>query len=325
MGWLDNIDWGDAANLGLTWKMWEDMRKDLKSFGTSAQAGAKELGEEAADYASFKPFTVTSGAGTAKADFGTGEATYYTEDDEAAGTIPEGSAVGDVKKEAYTPGLTLGLSDEQEALREWLETQTGTFQDYYGDEYGTGDWRATKEQDIYDRIRATMLPEEERQRLALEQRLLGQGRLGTETSMFGGTPEQLSLAKAQEEAKLQAMLAAMTRASTEQQEDFGNIGEALGMSYAPDQFLLSTLAPATNLASIADLGRRAGAGYQAETGMSGLDAALQAQLGRGNLTGQLMNALLQGPGGTAQGGLFGEIFEDVGGGLFDWLKDKLGF
>jgi hypothetical protein len=75
-----------------------------------------------------------------------------------------------------------------------------------------------REQDVYDRIRATQLGEEERQRLALEERLFAQGRGGVRTAMFGGTPEQLALAQAQEEAQNRAALAAISQAQAEQQQ-----------------------------------------------------------------------------------------------------------
>ena len=54
---------------------------------------------------------------------------------------------------------------------------------------------------LYQDIRAMQTPEEERQRLALENRLAAQGRLGVSTAAYGGTPEQLALAKAQQEAQ----------------------------------------------------------------------------------------------------------------------------
>ena len=63
---------------------------------------------------------------------------------------------------------------------------------------------AQREQDVYNRMRTAMSPEEERQRLALEQRMAAQGRSGVRTAQFGGTPEQLALAKAQEEAQNRA-------------------------------------------------------------------------------------------------------------------------
>ena len=316
--WWGNIDWGSATDAAGTLALWNKMRDDLSKFGESARTGAREVGEEAADWSRFLPFTVTSGAGTAHADYsGTGEATYYTQADVDAGTLPAGKSIGDVKTEAFTPGLNLSLSDDQQAFSDWYTNLTsGMMTDYMG-EYGE-DWRETKEQSVYDRIMAAMEPGRERDRLALESRLLGQGRTGVRTDMFGGTPEQLALAKAQEEQAQQAMIAAMTRASTEQQEDFGNIGRALGMQYAPEQFLLSTLAPGTNIASIADLGRRQGAGYIAETGMAGIDAALQAMLGKGNLTGEVLQSLLS-PRGESGGGLLGSFFTggEEGGGLFD--------
>ena len=86
---------------------------------------------------------------------------------------------------------------------------------------------AGRESDVYNRIRATQRPEEERQRMALEERLFNQGRSGVSTNMYGGTPEQLALAKAQEESQNQASLAAIQQAQTEQQQALG-IAETFG-------------------------------------------------------------------------------------------------
>jgi hypothetical protein len=44
---------------------------------------------------------------------------------------------------------------------------------------------AQREQQVYDRMLTAMSPEQERQRLALEERLASQGRLGTQTNMYG--------------------------------------------------------------------------------------------------------------------------------------------
>ena len=54
---------------------------------------------------------------------------------------------------------------------------------------------------LYSQIRSMQSPEEERQRLELENRLAAQGRLGVSTSAYGGTPEQLAMEKAQAEAR----------------------------------------------------------------------------------------------------------------------------
>lgn len=67
-------------------------------------------------------------------------------------------------------------------------------------------------QSVFDQIRAMQSPEEERQRIALENRLAAQGRLGVQTAQYGGTPEQLALEKAQAEARNQASLQALQTA-----------------------------------------------------------------------------------------------------------------
>ena len=75
-------------------------------------------------------------------------------------------------------------------------------------------------QGVYDQIRAMQSPDEERQRLALENRLFAQGRTGVATDAYGGTPEQFAMDKAQAEARntasLQAIQTADTLASSQQ-------------------------------------------------------------------------------------------------------------
>ena len=93
---------------------------------------------------------------------------------------------------------------------------------------------AERERAIFERIRAAQAPEEERQRLGLEERLASQGRLGVSTNLYGGTPEQLALAKAQSEARNTAMLQAMQQAQAERQlagrlgTQFSTTGAGLG-------------------------------------------------------------------------------------------------
>ena len=76
--------------------------------------------------------------------------------------------------------------------------------------------RATREQDIFGRMQATLQPEQERARLQLEERLANQGRLGVRTAMFGGTPEQLALEKAIAEQQAGLGVSAMEQARQEQ-------------------------------------------------------------------------------------------------------------
>jgi len=116
--------------------------------------------------------------------------------------------------------MPFGLSGQQAAAQQAFGLG-GQFMGQAGMPMGA------REQEVYDRIRATQLGEEERQRLALEERLFSQGRGGVRTSMFGGTPEQLALAQAQEEAQNRAALAAISQAQAEQRQQ-----AALGAQFA---------------------------------------------------------------------------------------------
>jgi hypothetical protein len=166
--------------------------------------------------------------------------------------------------------------------------------------------QATREQEIFDRIRATQLGEEERQRLALEERLFNQGRLGVRTSMFGGTSEQLALAKAQEEAQARASLAAIQQAQAEQAQQAQLGTQLLGAAYLPEAQAQNALQRALVAADISQRGRQYGTGLFAESSIAGLDALLASGIGQAELMGRTGTGLLSGAiggAGDGQGGL----------------------
>jgi hypothetical protein len=174
--------------------------------------------------------------------------------------------------------------------------------------------QATREQDIYDRIRATQLGEEERQRLALEERLASQGRLGVQTAMFGGTPEQLALAKAQEEAQARASLAAIQQAQAEQAQQARLGTQLLGAAYLPEAQAQNALQRGLLASQLAQRGQLYGTGLFGEASIAGLDALLQSATQQANLMGQLGTGLLGGAvegSGDGQGGLLG-VIGDIG-------------
>jgi hypothetical protein len=154
--------------------------------------------------------------------------------------------------------------------------------------------------------------------------------------MFGGSPEQFALEKARAEAQNTASLAAIQQAGAEREQDlataqglFGlgtsaaglpaylqaaqleNIGAGLGLEATPEQLLLSTLSPAINIASLADMGRRSGAGLQAEAGISGLEALAQTELGRASALRDLYGGILGAAGGSGNSSLFSQLFDDA--------------
>ena len=159
---------------------------------------------------------------------------------------------------------------------------------------------ATREQDVFNRMMTAMAPQQERERLALQQQLAGQGRLGVRTDMFGGTSEQLSMAKAQEEAKNSAMLNAMTFAGQEQSRQ-ANLGSGLmAAGYVPQAQLLN----AATLGMTGAEQRRSQLAQQGsaygETYSTGLEALLASAQGQAGMYRDVGAGLTQ----AALGGLF---------------------
>lgn len=234
--------------------------QNIGDVGESALEKSNALAQQALTQTQFRPFTVTTGLGNLQA-------------------TPEG-------------GYNMNLSAQQQALQNQL---FGGAQGFYGQATQPLQQRT---QDVYNQLRALQTPEEQRQRLALEQRLLGQGRLGLNTAQYGGAPEQFALAKAQEEAKNQASFAAMDQAMREQMQaaELGKQFQAGG--YLPMNALISAYSPGLQGAQLASQLQQGGAGLFGEATMGGINALLASRLGQGNLAGQLGQAFL---GGTLQG------------------------
>lgn len=270
----------------------EKAKDALLTAGSQAQTGAETIGTQAQAATQFQPFAVTGTTG-------------------GVATTPQG-------------GTTLTLTPQQQALQTSLFGTAGNL----AGQLGQFD-QAGREQDIYSRIRAMQTPEEERQRLALEQRLLGQGRLGLQTAQYGGSPEQFAMAKAQAEAQNQAGMLAMQQALTERQQGIADVQGLMKAGYAPENQLLNALQTTTPIASIADLGRRAGAEQYSEAAMSGLQALLQSRQSAADLSQQYYNSLasLAGSQNQQQQGMLSQVIGGLGGNASNipqWLQGLIG-
>jgi len=190
-----------------------------------------------------------------------------------------------------TGQVTMGASPTESAFQQQM------FGDAAGMFSAAAGPTAEREQAIYERMRAAQTPEEERQRLALEERLQAQGRGGVRTAMFGGTPEQLAMAKAQSEAQNTAMLGAMQQAQREQAQQAALGSQFLGASYMPQQQLLAAQQASQLFPQLQQRGQLYGAGLYGEGVASGLDMLLASGLGQAELMGNLGTGLL--------GGVFG--------------------
>ena len=256
-----------TAGLALAERGYSDVG-DIGERAFGEFAGPAGLADRLSGMLEFQPYTVTSATG---GQFGmtqdptTGQMTYQLQ------TSPEEQALQQQQMERA------GMFFEQAAMP-----------------------TADREQQVYERMRAAMSPEEERQRLALEQRLAAQGRLGTRTSMFGGTPEQLALAQAQEEAKNRAILNAMQFAGQEQQRQAQLGSGMLAAGYVPQAQLLSALQPGMTAAERARQAQSQQAQTYGQTYASGLEALLSSGLAQANLAGGFGSSLAT----AALGGLF---------------------
>ncbi len=230
----------------------------LGGIGEAAQQGAMQIAQQGLEQSQFQPFGVTTSTGSM---FG------Y---DPATGQV------------------TMGASPEESAFQQQMFGDAGSM---FSAAAGPTDAR---EQAIYDRMRAAQRPEEERQRLALEERLQAQGRGGVRTAMFGGTPEQLAMAKAQAEAQNTAMLGAMGQAQREQAQQAALGGQFLGASYMPQQQLLAAQQASQLFPQLQQRGQLYGAGLYGEGVASGLDLLLGSGLGQAELIGNLGSGLISG-------------------------------
>lgn len=188
-------------------------------------------------------------------------------------------------------GLEIGmsLSPEEQSMYEGLFGGAGQF-------FGQAQQpTAGREQEIFNRMRAAQMPEEQRQRLALEERLAAQGRLGTSSAAYGGaTPEMLAMATAQEEGRNRAMLGAMQQAQAEQMQQASLGQQFLGSSYLPQQQLLAALQPGLTQQQMAQQAQQFGTGLFSETAMSGIESKLIAEQARANLLGGIGSNVLSG-------------------------------
>lgn len=257
----------------------------LGDIGERGLTLGQELAETQMGQAAFRPYTVTTSTG---GQFG-------------------------MMQDPTTGAMTyqMGVSPEEQAFRQQMFGGAGQF--FQQAAMPTTD----REQAVYERMRTAMAPEEERQRLALEERLASQGRLGVQTAQFGGTPEQLAMAQAQEESRNRAMLSAMQQAQAEQAQQAALGGQFLGSSYLPQQMLLQGLTPGQTAAAQQQQAQLYGTGLFGEATASGIDALLGAGLGQANLMGAAGTGLLS--------GLFSGSGSSSSEGGFDQLRRLFGF
>jgi hypothetical protein len=153
-------------------------------------------------------------------------------------------------------------------------------------------------QGLFEQIRATQQPEEERQRIALENRLAAQGRLGVSTAAYGGTPEQLAMEKAQAEARNNASYQAIQQAdqlATSQQARAAQLGQ-MGLSAEQVQAQLDS----EGFGQQMQLGQSRLSEAQTQEALQSSVQQRQAQLAQLGLSAQQIQAQLESEGFSQQ-------------------------
>ena len=151
------FDWqGFLTNIGRTggsYYLGQENIKNVQDTGRELQDATGLLSEQARAGTAFQPYAVTSDLAN-------------------VATNAQG-------------GFDVNLSPEQAAMQQQL---MGQAQGLFGQ---VGQDPAAQQASIFEQIRATQRPEEERNRLATEERMLSQGRLGISSSAYGGASPEL--------------------------------------------------------------------------------------------------------------------------------------
>ena len=256
-----------AGGLALAEKGYSDLG-DIGERAFEGLAGEEGLAQELRGMLEFQPYTVTSATG---GQFGmtkdpeTGQMTYQ-----------------------------LATSPEEQALQQQQLQRAETL---FGRAVADPSMR---EQEVLGRMEELASPERQRQRLELEQRLAAQGRLGTRTGMFGGTPEALALERGIAEAQNKAALDAMQFTAQEQQRQAQMGSGMLAAGYVPQAQLLNALQPGMTASERQRQAMSEQTGTYGETYTSGLQALLQSGLGQASLAGGFGSNIAS----AALGGLF---------------------
>ena len=227
---------------------------------------AEQAGQRAAEGSQFKPYTVTSNLAQVQTDPRGGYNVNLSPQQQALQNQALGQAgqfFGQVG--SYDPsiaaqrgamgglfGQSLGQYGQPTGLEGLTQAGISGAEGYLGSAGQPSDIEALRAQyaglagqagqgllvspeqrqaDIYESIRATQTPEEQRQRLALEERMLAQGRTGVSSDAYGGaSPELLAMETARQEAMARAGLSARQQAMAEQQQGLATAQSLTGLT-----------------------------------------------------------------------------------------------
>ena len=228
-------------------------------------------------------------------------------------------------------GMTQSLDPNAQAVRDSLMQQAATQASQVGS--------VTPEQ-LMQHMNTLRAPQQEREKLELENRLAAQGRLGVQTAAYGGTPEELTRQKAIQEQRSADELMAIQGARQMQEMDIANLKGMLGASGISQEQLTAALQPSLSMMpyaqragdlqaqALSNLGQQGMTGMvsavnseallrqaQMESIMNGLGVGQKRAAGTAGAAGEGSQTNIQNPFGDVigqgvdyLGGLFGDYF-----------------
>lgn len=145
---------------------------------------------------------------------------------------------------------------------------------------------------LYANIQAMRQPGYERERLALENRLAAQGRLGTSSMMYGGaTPELMAMEESRRQQETADILSSLTQAGALTGQNIQNIQGMLGVGYTPQTQALNALTPSVQLQQPIVSSRLGGSEALYKGGIAGLEAEAAGLTGAANVEAARTQAL----------------------------------
>ena len=272
---------GNLFNTGLDYYTGQQGIDSARAAGGLALGTASGIGQTAADMAKFQPYTVTGNLATGR-------------------TTAEG-------------GLNLELTPEELARQ---QARFGQAEGLFGQ---VGVDPAVAQRELYEQIRGVQRPEEERERLRMQEGLFSGGRGGISQAQYGGSnQETFGFDLAQAEARNKASLAARTQALAEQQQALGMAGTLTGQAYMPQEQAISMFGAGNAPSSYADAARRAGGQLYGTSAIKGLEGFLQGEEMANRLEGRQFDALRTGMFGSPD--IEGQATQSV----FDYGVGKVG-
>jgi hypothetical protein len=289
---------GLAASAYLPYSNSGDQIDNLAASAGQFQSQAQQLANDPASKAQFTPFSVTSGGGTGSFN------------QQGGLNVGLNAQQQDIQQNMFGQAQQLsGMGFDPNQYQGFANQAMGQAGQTLGSQAPTAD-------QLFQNMQQAQQGENDRTRLQMEQRLFGQGRLGVETSAYGGTPDQLAMEKAFQEQQsrnyfqAQQLAPQLQQQNTQnaaslfglgtqaQQQPYGidalrmqNIGQSMQGGFAGENQMLAGLSPSLQLQNALTNRDVAGANAYTQLNMAGLEAAAQGNATVGQLEGQRVNAL----------------------------------